>query len=159
MEWQSTLLPRYAAGCARSTPRKIYLGGANLTNLLGAQAALAGGPLSKNTTSRIVPGASEPGRGNVADPSPQRLGSRVPLPRRLPPEGADRGKVSPVPMLAAFGIQRTGQKVLLHPSLGGSERTNAWAAVCEDLRERGARCPASVHRRRQQGVWAAVQQT
>lgn len=49
------------------------------------------------------------------------------------------GRVSSVPILAVLGVQRSGQKVVVHCSLRGGESTEAWAMVCEDLAARGVR--------------------
>jgi transposase-like protein len=67
--------------------------------------------------------------------------------------------VSPVPVLAALGVQRGGQKVLVHLSLRGSESTDAWAAVCEDLAARGVRAPQLCVLDGGKGLRAAVERT
>jgi transposase-like protein len=51
------------------------------------------------------------------------------------------GRVSPIPVLAVLGVQRNGQKILVHLSLRGSESTDAWTAVCEELAARGVHAP------------------
>jgi len=69
------------------------------------------------------------------------------------------GRVSPVPVLAVLGVQRTGQKVLVHLSLRGSESTTAWQAVCEDLAARGVGAPQLCIIDGSKGLRAAVEQT
>jgi transposase-like protein len=51
------------------------------------------------------------------------------------------GKVSSDPVLAVLGVQRSGQKVVVHFSLRGGESTAAWATVCKALAARGVRTP------------------
>ena len=69
------------------------------------------------------------------------------------------GRVSPVPVLAVLGVRRSGQKVLVHLSLRGSESTDAWAAVCEDLAARGVRAPQLCIIDGGKGLRAAVERT
>jgi putative transposase len=69
------------------------------------------------------------------------------------------GAVSAVPVLAVLGVQRTGQKVVVHLSLRGSESTEAWAAVCEDLTARGLRAPQLCIIDGSKGLRAAVGRT
>jgi putative transposase len=160
-EWQSTLLPRYARRMRQVNAAllQVYLGGANTRRIRWAlKPLLAGGPLSKSAISRIVQGL----RSQVEAWQSRALADLdlvylyldgFHLKVRL------GGKVSPVPLLAVLGVQRTGQKVLVHLSLRGSESTNAWAAVCEDLRERGVRAPHLCIVDGSKGLRAAVQQT
>jgi len=44
-------------------------------------------------------------------------------------------------VLVAHGITREGERVVLHLSLGGSESTESWKGVLNDLVERGLRQP------------------
>jgi putative transposase len=69
------------------------------------------------------------------------------------------GRVSPVPVLAVLGVQRSGQKVLVHLSLRGSESTDAWTAACEDLAARGVRAPQLCVLDGSKGLRAAVERT
>jgi putative transposase len=69
------------------------------------------------------------------------------------------GRGSPVPVLAVLGVQRNGQKVLVHLSLRGSESTPAWEAVGEDLAARGVRAPQLCIMDGSKGLRAAVEQT
>jgi transposase-like protein len=69
------------------------------------------------------------------------------------------GRVSPVPVLAVLGVQRNGQKVLVHLSLRGSESTTAWEALCEDLAARGVRAPHLCIIDCGKGLRAAVERT
>lgn len=54
------------------------------------------------------------------------------------------GKVGSVPVMAALGGDETGHEELLTLSLRTSEGTDAWEAVCGDLRERGVSSPELV---------------
>jgi putative transposase len=160
-EWQSMILPRYARRMRQVNAAllQVYLGGANTRRIRWAlKPLLAGGPLTKSTISRLVQGL----RTQVEAWQTRSL-SELDL-VYLYLDGFHLkvrigGRVSPVPLLAVLGVQRNGQKVLVHLSLRGSESTNAWAAVCEDLRERGVRAPQLCIVDGSKGLRAAVQQT
>jgi putative transposase len=49
-----------------------------------------------------------------------------------------------VPVLAAIGVRDTGERVLLHLALGGSESTEGWRAFLEQLVARGLKAPKLV---------------
>ena len=144
-EWQSQVLPAYARRMRQVNEAVLqaYLCGANTRRIRGAlKPLLQGRALSKSAISRIVQGLKaqlEAWRARtLADLDLVALyldGFHLRV--RL------GGRVSPVPVLAVLGVQRSGQKVLVHLSLRGSESTDAWAAVCEDLAARGVRAPSS----------------
>lgn len=46
-----------------------------------------------------------------------------------------------VAILCAYGILRTGQKVLLHLAIGDKESTACWKAFLEDMKDRGLKDP------------------
>lgn len=158
-EWESRILPAYARRMRQVTEAvlQVYLCGANsrrirwaLTPLLQTRA------LSKSAISRIVQGL----KAQVEAWQSRPLGDldlvylyldRFHLTVRV------GGAVSSVPVLAVLGVQRTGQKVLVHLSLRGSESTDAWAAVCEDLAARGVRAHQLCVLDGSQGLRAAVQ--
>ena len=160
-EWQSTLLPRYARRMRQvdAALLQVYLCGANTRRIRWAlKPLLADGPLSKSTISRLVQGLTAHveawQRRALADLDLVYLyldGFHLKV--RV------GGRVSPVPVLAVLGVQRNGQKVLVHLSLRGSESTDAWAAVCEDLAARGVRAPHLCILDGSRGLRAAVTQT
>jgi transposase-like protein len=160
-EWQSQVLPAYTRRMRQVNEAVLqaYLCGANTRRIRGAlKPLLQGRALSKSAISRIVQGLKtqlEAWRTRtLADLDLVALyldGFHLRV--RL------GGRVSPVPVLAVLGVQRTGQKVLVHLSLRGSESTDAWAAVCEDLAARGVRAPQLCVIDGGKGLRAAVERT
>jgi transposase-like protein len=160
-EWQSQVLPAYARRMRQVNEAVLqaYLCGANTRRIRGAlKPLLQGRALSKSAISRIVQGLKaqlEAWRARtLADLDLVALyldGFHLRV--RL------GGRVSPVPVLAVLGVQRSGQKVLVHLSLRGSESTDAWAAVCEDLAARGVRAPQLCILDGGKGLRAAVERT
>jgi putative transposase len=160
-EWQSQVLPAYARRMRQVNEAVLqaYLCGANTRRIRGAlKPLLQGRALSKSAVSRIVQGLKaelEAWRARtLADLDFVALyldGFHLRV--RL------GGRVSPVPVLAVLGVQRSGQKVLVHLSLRGSESTDAWAAVCEDLVARGVRAPQLCIIDGGKGLRAAVERT
>ena len=160
-EWQSQVLPAYARRMRQVNEAVLqaYLCGANTRRIRGAlKPLLQGRALSKSAISRVVQGLKaqlEAWRTRaLADLDLVALyldGFHLRV--RL------GGRVSPVPVLAVLGVQRSGQKVLVHLSLRGSESTEAWAAVCEDLAARGVRAPQLCVLDGGKGLRAAVERT
>ncbi len=142
-EWQSALLPRYARRMRQvnAAVLQVYLSGANSRRIRGAlKPLLAGSPLAKSTISRIVQGLKA-----EVEAWQQRSLAELDL-VYLYLDGFHlkvrvAGTVSTVPILAVLGVQRSGQKVVVHLSLRGGESTAAWATVCEDLAARGVGAP------------------
>jgi hypothetical protein len=150
-EWQSQVLPAYARRMRQvnAAVLQAYLCGANTRRIRGAlKPLLQGRALSKSAICRIVQGLKaqlEAWRARtLADLDLVALyldGFHLRV--RL------GGRVSPVPVLAVLGVQRSGQKVLVHLSLRGSESTAAWAF--RSARRRGGhwdqpRSPGPSHR-------------
>jgi putative transposase len=160
-EWQSQVVPAYARRMRQVNEAVLqaYLGGANTRRIRGAlKPLLQGRALSKSAISRIVQGLKaqlEAWRTRtLADLDLVALyldGFHLRV--RL------GGRVSPVPVLAILGVQRSGQKVLVHLSLRGSESTDAWTAVCEDVAARGVRAPQLCVLDGGKGLRAAVERT
>ena len=160
-EWRSTLLPRYARRMRQvdAAVLQVYLSGANSRRIRGAlKPLLAGGALAKSTISRIVQGLKA-----EVEAWQQRSLAELDL-VYLYLDGFHLkvrvgGKVSAVPILAVLGVQRTGQKVVVHLSLRGGESSEAWATVCEDLATRGVRAPHLCIIDGSKGLRAAVERT
>jgi putative transposase len=160
-EWESQVLPAYARRMRQVNAAllQVYLCGGNSRRIRGAlKPLLQSRALSRSAISRIVHGL----KAQVAAWQTRSLTEldlvylyldgfhlRVRL----------GGRVSPVPVLAVLGVQRNGQKVLVHLSLRGSESTTAWQAVCEDLATRGVRAPHLCVIDGGKGLRAAVEQT
>lgn len=160
-EWQSTILPRYARRLRQVNAAllQVYLCGANSRRIRWAlKPLLKGAPLTKSSISRLVQTLKSQVEAwqcrSLADLELVYLyldGFHLRV--RL------GGRVSPVPLLAVLGVQRNGQKVLVHLSLRGNESTAAWAGVCEDLAARGVRTPSLCILDGSPGLRAAVTQT
>lgn len=160
-EWRSQVLPRYARRMRQVNEAllQVYLGGANSRRIRWAlKPLLHQGALSRSAISRVVQDLKR----HVEAWQARSLAEldlvylyldgfhlRVRL----------GGAVSAVPVLAVLGVQRTGQKVVVHLSLRGSESTEAWAAVCEDLAARGIRAPQLCIIDGSKGLRAAVERT
>jgi putative transposase len=160
-EWQSQVLPAYARRMRQVNEAVLqaYLCGANTRRIRGAlKPLLQGRALSKSAISRIV-------QGLKAQLEAWRARALTDLDLvALYLDGFHLrvrlgGRVSPVPVLAVLGVQRSGQKVLVHLSLRGSESTDAWAAVCEDLAARGVCAPQLCSIDGSKGLRAAVERT
>jgi putative transposase len=160
-EWQSQVVPAYARRMRQVNEAVLhaYLCGANTRRIRSALKPLRQGcALSKSAISRIVQGLKAQFEAWRAWPladldlvalSLDGFHLRVQL----------GGRVVPVPVLAVLGVQRSGQKVLVHLSLHGSESTDAWTAACEDLAARGVRAPQLCVIDGSMGLRAAVEQT
>ena len=160
-EWQSQVLPAYARRMRQVNEAvlRAYLCGANTRRIRGAlKPLLQGRALSKSAISRIV-------QGLKAQLEAWRTRTLAELDLvALYLDGFHLrvrlgGRVSSVPVLAVLGVQRSGQKVLVHLSLRGSESTDAWTAVCEDLAARGVRAPQLCVLDGGKGLRAAVERT
>ena len=160
-EWQSQIVPTYARRMRQVNEAVLhaYLCGANTRRIRGAlKPLLQGRALSKSAISRIVQGL----KGQLEAWRTRALADLDLVALYL--DGFHLrvrlgGRVSPVPVLAVLGVQRSGQKVLVHLSLRGSESTDAWAAVCEDLAARGVRAPQLCIIDGGKGLRAAVERT
>lgn len=160
-EWQSTLLPRYARRMRQVNAAllQVYLSGANSRRIRWAlKPLLAGSPLAKSSISRIVQGlkaevAAWQGRALAELDLVYLYLDGFHLKVRV------GGRVSTVPVLAVLGVQRSGQKVVVHFSLRGGESTAAWATVCEDLAARGVQAPHLCIIDGSKGLRAAVERT
>jgi transposase-like protein len=62
------------------------------------------------------------------------------------------------PVLAAYGIQEDGKKVLLGLAPGSRESTAAWKSFLNDMRQRGLRAPLVVTSDGNPGVMAAIEE-
>jgi putative transposase len=139
VEWQSTLLPRYARriGAVDEGILGVYLAGANTRRIKGALMPLLGpAPLSRSAVSRVMrtlKGRCEAWRTR----SLAELGVvylwldaihvRVRIDRR----------VQVVPILAAVGVTATGHKELLALHLVTTESAAGWTTLVADLNDRG----------------------
>ena len=155
------MLPAYARRMRQVNAAllQVYLCGGNSRRIRGAlRPLLQSRALSRSAISRIVQGL----KAQVAAWQTRSLAELDLVYLYLDGfhlRGRLGGRVSPVPVLAVLGVQRNGQKVLVHLSLRGSESTDAWEAVCEDLAARGVRRPAALRHRRREGAPRRVERT
>lgn len=145
-EWQSTMLPRYArrAAAVDQAILGIYVGWANTRRIKTAlRPLLRGTPLSKSSVSRLIQ------RLKVAFEAWQTQSLKDVRVMYLYLDGFGvnvrlDGRVVRVPVLAALGVLKTGEKILLSLTLMGSESGDGWKSVLEDLSGRGMKPPKLV---------------
>lgn len=145
-EWQSTMLPRYArrAVAVDQAILGIYVGGANTRRIKTAlRPLLKGTPLSKSSVSRLIQ------RLKVAFEAWQTQSLKDVRVMYLYLDGFGvnvrlDGHVVRVPVLAALGVLKTGEKILLSLTLMGSESGEGWKSALEDLSGRGMKPPKLV---------------
>jgi transposase-like protein len=143
VEWQSTVLPRYARR-TRAVDESIlgvYLAGANTRRVRGAlQPLLGAGPLSRSAVSRVMQklrAQCEAWRTRALAETRvvylllDAIHVRVRVDRR----------VQVVPVLVALGVDEEGHKELLALHLTTTESTAAWTGLIEDLASRGLPAP------------------
>jgi transposase-like protein len=145
-EWQSSMLPRYArrAAAVDQAILGIYVGGVNTRRIKTAlRPLLKGTPLSKSSVSRLIQ------RLKVAFEAWQTQSLKDVRVMYLYLDGFGvnvrlDGRVVRVPVLAALGVLKTGEKILLSLTLMGSESGDGWKSVLEDLSGRGMKPPKLV---------------
>ena len=144
-EWRSKALRAYQRRtlAADAVIAGAYLAGTNTRRVRRALAALFGGAVGKDTVSRVWRKVKSDwdawNARSLADEPIVRLildGTAVRV--RL-----DR-KATTISLLVVIGVRADGQKVLLAVESMGSESTEAWRAVLDDLIVRGLRRPEFV---------------
>ena len=143
-EWRSKALPRYRrlTKKAEALIASVYLAGTNTRRVKRALVGLFEGAVSKDVVSRawrkVKVDWDAWSTRNLADEDVVRLildGTVIRT--RL-----DR-KATNISVLAAIGVRRDGQKILLSIRNMGGESTTAWGQFLDDLDARGLRRPAS----------------
>lgn len=160
-EWTSAVVPRYQRRTADVDEAivRCYLAGVNTRKIRTAlQPLIDGAALSRSAVSRIV----------------GRLQSRFDewRTRSLAEERiialyldailvkVRHGKRTDlVPVLAAVGVRDTGERLLLHLELVGSESTAAWKGFVEQLAERGLSAPRLVIIDGNKGLHRSIRET
>ena len=144
-EWRSRALPRYQrlTKTAEALITAVYLSGTNTRRVKRALVALFKGAVGKDVVSRawrkIKVDWDAWSARSLADEDIVRVifdGTVVKV--RL-----DR-KATNISVLAAIGVRRDGQKVLLSVRNMGGESTAAWRQFLDDLDARGLRRPEFV---------------
>jgi putative transposase len=143
VEWQSTVLPRYARRTRRvdESILGVYLAGANTRRVRGAlQPLLGAAPLSRSAVSRVMQTLRVQCETWRTRPLTETRLLYLLLDAIHVRVRVDR-RVQVVPVLVALGIDETGHKDLLALHLATSESTAAWTALIEDLASRGLSAP------------------
>jgi putative transposase len=144
-EWRSKALPRYQrlTKKAEALIAAVYLAGTNTRRVKRALFGLFEGAVSKDVVSRAwrkvkVDWDAWCAR-SLADEDIVR-----PDPRRHRDQDAAGPKATNISVLAAIGVRRDGQKVLLSIRNMGGESTAAWRQFLDDLDARGLKRPEFV---------------
>jgi len=159
-EWHSHILPRYAKR-TRSIDRALigmYLGGVNTRRVKTVlRPLLRGTPLSKSAISRLVGRLVSVFKEWQKRPLAAWKFQYVYL-DAIYVKSRFNGRVSSVPILAVIGVSAKGEKVLISLSAKGSESSEAWRGVVDDLVARGLKEPRLVIIDGGMGLKAAVEQ-
>jgi transposase-like protein len=159
-EWHSHILPRYAKR-AKSIDRALigmYLGGVNTRRVKAVlRPLLRGTPLSKSSISRLVSRLTSAFKEWQKRPLAAWKFQYAYL-DAIYVKSRFNGRVSSVPILAVIGVSLRGEKVLISLSAKGSESSEAWQGVLEDLAARGLKKPKLVIIDGGKGLRAAVEQ-
>jgi putative transposase len=141
-EWQSKVLRAYQRRtlAADALIASTYLSGTNTRRVRRALKALFGGAVGKDTVSRVwrkvkADWEAWNARSLSAEPIVRLILDGTVVRVRL-----DR-KATSISLLIVIGVRADGQKVLLAVKAMGSESTDAWRAVLDDLIKRGLRRP------------------
>ena len=141
-EWKSRALRAYQRRtlAADALIASCYLAGTNTRRVRRALAALFRGAVGKDTVSRVWRKLKSDwdawnARSLADDPIVRLILDGTVVRVRL-----DR-KATAISLLVVIGVRADGQKVLLAVKAMGSESTEAWRAVLDDLIGRGLRGP------------------
>lgn len=158
-EWHSHILPRYARR-AKSIDRALigmYLGGVNTRRVKAVlRPLLRGTPLSKSAISRLVGRLTSAFKEWQKRPLSAWKFQYVYL-DAIYVKSRFNGRVSSIPILAVIGVSAKGEKVLISLSAKGSESSEAWQGVVDDLAARGLKKPKLVIVDGGQGLRAAIE--
>ena len=159
-EWHSHILPRYAKR-SKSIDRALigmYLGGVNTRRVKAVlRPLLRGTPLSKSAISRLVSRLTSAFKEWQKRPLAAWKFQYAYL-DAIYVKSRFNGRVSSVPILAVIGVSARGEKVLISLSAKGSESSEAWQGVLDDLAARGLKKPKLVIIDGGKGLRTAVEQ-
>jgi transposase-like protein len=144
-EWRSRALPRYQrlTKTAEALITAVYLSGTNTRRVKRALAALFKGAVSKDVVSRAWRKIKVDWDAWCARSLADEDIVRVIFDGTVVKVRLDR-KATNISVLAAIGVRRDGQKVLLSVRNMGGESTAAWRQFLDDLDARGLRRPEFV---------------
>ena len=144
-EWRSKALPRYQrlTKKAEALIAAVYLAGTNTRRIKRALFGLFEGAVSKDVVSRAWRKVKVDWDGWCARSLADEDIVRLILDGTVFKTRLDR-KTTNISVLAAIGVRRDGQKVLLSIKNMGGESTAAWRQFLEDLDARGLKRPEFV---------------
>jgi putative transposase len=141
-EWKSQALRSYQRRtlAADAVIAGAYLAGTNTRRVRRALGALFGGAVGKDTVSRVWRKVKSDWDAWNARPLADEPILRLILDGTVVRVRLDR-KATSISLLVVIGVRADGQKVLLAIKSMGSESTEAWRTVLNDLIKRGLRRP------------------
>jgi transposase-like protein len=144
-EWRSRALPRYQrlTKTAEALITAVYLSGTNTRRVKRALVALFKGAVGKDVVSRAWRKIKVDWDAWCARSLADEDIVRVILDGTVVKVRLDK-KATNISVLAAIGIRRDGQKVLLSVKNMGGESTSAWRQFLDDLDARGLKRPEFV---------------
>ncbi|MDG0984180.1 MAG: IS256 family transposase [Planktomarina sp.] len=144
-EWRSKALPRYQrlTKTAEALIASVYLSGTNTRRVKRALFALFKGAVSKDVVSRAWRKVKGDWDAWCARSLADEDIIRLILDGTVIKTRIDR-KTTNISVLAAIGVRRDGQKVLLSIMNMGGESTAAWRKFLDDLDARGLKRPEFV---------------
>ena len=144
-EWRSKALPRYRrlTRKAEALIAAVYLGGTNTRRVKRALFGLFEGAVSKDVVSRAWRKVKVDWDAWCARSLAEEDIVRLILDGTVIRTRLDR-KATNISVLAAIGVRRDGQKVLLSIRNMGGESTAAWRQFLDDLDTRGLKRPEFV---------------
>lgn len=144
-EWRSKALPRYQrlTKTAEALIASVYLAGTNTRRVKRALFALFKGAVSKDVVSRAWRKVKVDWDAWCARSLADEDIIRLILDGTVIKTRLDK-KATNISVLAAIGVRRDGQKVLLSIKNMGGESTAAWRQFLDDLDERGLKRPEFV---------------
>ena len=144
-EWRSKALRRYQrlTKKAEALIASVYLAGTNTRRVKRALFGLFGGAVSKDVVSRAWRKVKTDWEAWCARGLTGEDIVRLILDGTVVKTRIDR-KATAISVLAAIGVRRDGQKILLSIRDMGGESKAAWRAFLDDLDARGLKAPAFV---------------
>src|SRR5215472_17420677 len=141
-EWKSRALRVYQRRtlAADALIAGVYLSGTNTRRVRRALTTLFAGAVGKDTVSRVWRKVKSDWDAWNARPLAAEPIVRLILDGTVVRVRLDR-KATAISLLVVIGVRADGQKVLLAVKAMGSESTEAWRAVLDDLVRRGLRRP------------------
>jgi len=141
-EWKSQALRAYQRRtlAADALIAGVYLSGTNTRRVRRALTTLFAGAVGKDTVSRVWRKVKSDWDAWNARPLAAEPIVRLILDGTVVRVQLDR-KATAISLLVVIGVRADGQKVLLAVKAMGSESTEAWRAVLDDLVRRGLRRP------------------